>query len=362
MTERSSGERKSLASYASQDSATRAFCLYCHHHVDLTVSEPWYCTHCRRPYVPNAPATYLADRRFAPFRFWLPGFCLALVSGVTSYGIGLQTGELGLALFFAVPVSFGAILGFSVRCPLWVASALMLAVVVGVVCALVTVDLSGFFCGLMLIFVFTLPAFLGMVLGWLLRVWLKGTDWEQRVFLPLALLVLLPYIGQAIEVSLAPGFDVATVRTSLTLDATPADVWDALMFYEEVEAEPPWLLRLALPRPVGSFGDKTREGQYVRCKYDRGHIIKRIRQVDKHRKLGFEVVEQQLHFEKDIQLLDGAFTIHPCGAGKSTIVLTTRYQRKLTPPWLWQPIETEVVRTLHLHVLQGMAETVRKSG
>ena len=37
--------------------------------------------------------------------------------------------------------------------------------------------------------------------------------------------------------------------------------------------------------------------------------FKRIRRVDPHRKLEFEVVQQELHFEKDLLLLDGSFSI-----------------------------------------------------
>ena len=91
-----------------------------------------------------------------------------------SYAVGLQTGELGLALFFAVPISFGAILGFSVRCTLWVAGILVIALVCGVVCTLVTVNMAGFFCGLTLILIFALPAFVGMFLGFFLRVYSEG--------------------------------------------------------------------------------------------------------------------------------------------------------------------------------------------
>jgi hypothetical protein len=70
--------------------------------------------------------------------------------------------------------------------------------------------------------------------------------------------------------------------------------------------------------------------------------------------LAFEVIEQELHFERDISLRDGVFEILPAPDDRATIVVTTRYQRHLSPRWLWRPVERKVVHTLHGHVLEGM--------
>src|SRR5207247_5014102 len=76
------------------------------------------------------------------------------------------------------------------------------------------------------------------------------------------------------------------------------------------------------------------------------------------RRLTFEVVEQHLHFERDMTLRDGSFEIVPAEHGQATVVLTTRYERRLSPRWLWEPMERRIVHTLHAHVLEGMARQV----
>ena len=85
------------------------------------------------------------------------------------------------------------------------------------------------------------------------------------------------------------------------------------------------------------------------------------------RLLAFEVTEQQLHFERDIALLDGSFEVVPVAeidpvdtqaAPGCEIVLTTRYRRKLYPEAVWSPIERTVVHALHEHVLEGMRRSI----
>ncbi len=92
----------------------------------------------------------------------------------------------------------------------------------------------------------------------------------------------------------------------------------------------------------------------MRCVYERGHIVKQITEVRQERLLAFRVVEQKLHFERDVTLLDGSFELVPAEGMATQVVLTTRYVRHLYPEWLWGPIERKVVRALHGHVIDGM--------
>jgi len=312
------------------------------------------CTSCGWQYDTERPETYRSEPMFLRWKYWFPAVCLSVASGVISYAMCLTTGELGFALFVAVPISFGSILGYATRAHVWFVVLLALVVVGAVVCALMSMNLAGFFCGLTLAGIFVLPALVGVTLGLILRSLLKSSGWDQRWYLPLLMLAALPYLVQAIELRFPRRHEVATVTTSLTIDTTPEEAWHALTFYEEVEHEPSWLLRLALPRPLRSEGDKTREGSIVRCYYDRGELAKRISRVDPPGLLAFDVVGQELHFERDVRLLDGSFRLTGDALGHTQVELTTRYERQLAPKWLWEPIERMVVGSLHEHVLEGM--------
>ncbi len=294
------------------------------------------------------------------WKFWLPGFLTAVIAGVISYAVCLQSGELGFALFVAVPISVGAILGYATQTRYWVAVLLGLAATASIVAALVWMNAAGFFCGMTLSLIFMIPVLFGLLIGAIVRYSLKAMRWDQSWYLPLIGFIALPYAVQGIESSIPRGTEVATIRTDLHVQATPQEAYRAIMFYEEVEHDPPMLLNLALPKPISSEGRKDRVGEVVRCRYDRGWLVKRITRVEPGRALEFEVIEQHLHFERDVTLTGGSFRIEALPDGTSRITLTTDYERHLRPGWMWQPIERTVVHTLHEHVLEGMRRTAEK--
>jgi hypothetical protein len=134
----------------------------------------------------------------------------------------------------------------------------------------------------------------------------------------------------------------------------PADaLWQSLLTYEEVTLAPPWWLRLLLPRPLGTQGDKTRVGAVLPCHYEGGELTKRIVAVHAPRRLEFEVVTQRLGIEDCVRARRGSYEIRDCAAG-SEIELTTRYLVRLHPRWLWRPFEQWLAHRFHEHILQAM--------
>ncbi len=330
------------------------FCIRCNH--DLSEVYEEQCPRCGLQFDPLRAETFRTKPPFLLWNYWLPGFLASVICGVLSYSVCLLggQGDMGWALFVAVPISMGTILGYGTQTRYWLLVLLGLAVTGSVVFALVAMNIAGFFCGMMLSLFFLVPLMLGLAIGAALRYILKLTPWSQRWYLPLIGFIALPYIVQFTEDRLPRRTEIATVRTELHMHATAEEAWDAGMFYEEVDHPPRMLLNFALPRPVGSQGRKDRVGEIVRCQYDRGYLVKRISRVEPGQLMEFEVIEQQLHFERDVTLTGGSFQIVPGADGTSRVVLTTRYQRHLHPGVMWQPVEKEVVHTLHEHVLEGM--------
>jgi hypothetical protein len=332
-----------------------AYCLRCT--AELPDAQgPAHCPACGLQFDPARPETFVSHRGSSRWKFWLPGFLMSVTIGTLTYAGCLQSGDMGYALFFAVPVSFGAILGYACRVQTWAFVVLAILSIASVVVALLAMNLAGIFCGFTLGVIFLIPVFFGLLFGVLLRSILIASGWDHAWYFRwyVWLIAALPLIGQQIESRLPRRQDIAIVQTSLTVDATPAEAWNAIMFYEDVEHPPPWLLHLALPQPIRSEGNKEREGEIVRCFYNCGTISKRISRVEPGRRLSFEVVEAVMRSENYAELRDGHFEIEPQGGGQSRITLTTRYERKLRPAWVWEPIERKVIHTLHEHVLEGM--------
>jgi ribosomal protein L37E len=336
--------------------AVTPYCRRCGEQL-LTLNQPSICGACGLQYDPARPETYATHRSSSRWKFWLPGFLLSVLIGTLTYAGCLQSGAtMGWALFVAVPICFGAILGYACRLQTWAFAVLGILAIATVIFVLISQSLAGIFCGFTLGIIFLVPTFLGLLCGIILRMFLVAGKWDHAWYFRwyVWLIAALPLIGQQIEDRIPRRTEIAVIKTGLTIDSTPEEAWNAIMFYEDVEHAPPWLLHLALPQPIRSEGSKQKEGEIVTCFYNCGEIKKRISKVDAPRKLAFDVVGIQMRSENYARLKDGSFEIEPLGDKQCRITLTTRFERKLQPAFFWEPIEHKVIHTLHGHVLEGM--------
>ena len=333
---------------------SEGYCLRCDR--PLLVEVSGRCQYCFLSYDASRPETYSPVRRTSRWKFWLPGFLAAVASGVISYALCLQAGEMGWALFVAVPISFGAILGYGTRVTTWAYAGLSIIGVTAIVLLLISMNLAGFFCGATLGIIFVIPVIFGIAIGAVLRAWLIIGGWDHRWYFRWFVwaFAFLPYGVQAVELLLPGREEVRVVRTDLHVNATPQEAWSAIMFYEEVRHDPPWLLYLALPKPQRSEGNLRKEGEVVRCFYDSGYLAKRISRVVPNRLVEFDVVKQEIGAERNVKLLGGSFEVEAAPGGGSRVVVTTRYQRTLEPTFMWEATERKVIHTLHGHVLEGI--------
>jgi hypothetical protein len=153
---------------------------------------------------------------------------------------------------------------------------------------------------------------------------------------------------------------VEPVETMVHLDASPDAVWRGMLFYEEVPHRAMPLLRLFLPAPIRTEGDKTRVGAIIRCTYEGGNLEKRITAAEPGRSVRFDVLVQRLGIEDCISMNDGSYEIRPDSTG-SEVVLTTRYRGHLRPRWLWRLFEHYLAHRMHRHILDGMRAVVAAS-
>jgi hypothetical protein len=149
---------------------------------------------------------------------------------------------------------------------------------------------------------------------------------------------------------------IDVVTTTATFDAPPDDVWQRMMFYEEVPHRPPLLLRTFLPVPVRTQGNGKEVGTVVACTYTRGGLTKRITVLDRPRLVRFEVLDQHLGIERCMTTVEGAYEFRAEGRG-TVVALTTQYRGHLRPRWVWRPLERLLAHQLHRHILDGMGAT-----
>ncbi len=150
------------------------------------------------------------------------------------------------------------------------------------------------------------------------------------------------------------------VATSVHFHASPETVWQQMLSYEEVPVRPPLLLRVLLPHPVRTEGDKTCVGASVQCRYKGGEMVKRIKVVEPPRLVQFEVTEQHLGIEGCVTTLGGSYELRSRG-DQTEVVLTTNYRGHLRPRYFWRPFERFLAHELHRHILGGMRASLPRA-
>ena len=168
---------------------------------------------------------------------------------------------------------------------------------------------------------------------------------------------LLSLVGRLFPRNLA----TEVVATSVRFHASPETVWQRMLTYEDVPAPPPLLLRVLLPYPVRTEGDKTCVGASIQCTYKGGDMVKRITVVERPHLVQFEVTQQRLGIEGCITTLGGSYEIRSCG-DQTEVVLTTNYRGYLRPRYFWRPLERFLAHQLHRHILDGMRASLPRPG
>lgn len=150
----------------------------------------------------------------------------------------------------------------------------------------------------------------------------------------------------------------ATVVTRMVFDAPPAQVWDGLVFYEELGGRPPWHLRLLLPVPIGTKGKVSAVGDEATCLYEGGHLLKRITEIQRGDLYEFEVAEQALSVGGGMRLSGGRYTLRGLPEGRTEVSVETRYLSRKWPRWFWRPLEKMVCHLFHRYLLGAMRRQV----
>lgn len=153
------------------------------------------------------------------------------------------------------------------------------------------------------------------------------------------------------------------VRTRMRIAASPERVWDALMFYEQIDARPPLYLRMLLPLPTGTDSRTAALGDDVRCSYEGGgYLLKRLTRIDPLHHYGFEVVEQKLALGGGLKLSGGCYALRELPSSGTELSVTTRYSGARRPRWLWKAVEAAVCHGFHRYLLASIRARVDSAG
>jgi hypothetical protein len=150
----------------------------------------------------------------------------------------------------------------------------------------------------------------------------------------------------------------SSIVTRMSFAASPAQVWQGLKFYEEIDEPPPLHLRLLLPVPIRSDGRISEVGGEAECLYEGGHLLKRITRIQRGQLYEFEVAEQQLSVGGGMRLSGGRYALRELDDGRTEVTLQTRYVSSKWPRWFWKPLERLVCHWFHRYLLGSMRRTI----
>jgi len=314
------------------------------------------CPECGRGFDPDLPHTYSTKPPFVRWRFWLPGFLLAAGGGAILYIALILLSGWGAAVTVAAPFAIGAAIGYRCRVRTFVLVLLSIAATCIVILTLFTLSFVGIFCGLVLMGVALGPVLIGAAIGAFLRMGLKRSQFDQRWYLPMLILVVCVGTLGLVERLTHRPHAIESVVTSVNIPAPVGKAWNAVMFYEEVRHRPPWLLRLGLPKPLYTHGSTRRIGDIKTCVYSKGHLTKRVTEYSLDHRLAFDVIEQDRIENHSVRLTQGSFDFTSIGPEQTRVDLTTSYEPKLGPRWIWRPAEELAIHSMHRHILEGMRQ------
>lgn len=308
------------------------------------------------------PIAHTLRLPYVGWKFWMPAWIAMLAaSGLTVIIVAVALKNWGSALWIGLPLAFGIPLGYTGRFRI---GGYLIAVLTGVACVALTLaslSLAGAFCGLSLAVILFGPIVLGSLVGWVLRRTLRTTSFSQRDYLALLGAFAIP-IGWAMLEGPGRYGSVERCSTQQVIAAPVNAVWRSVVFLEDVRRRPPLILRIGLAHPLYTIGQAKAPGDQRVCVYNRGRIAKQVSEIREGQLLAFDVVEQSIGYEHDVRLVSGSFELESLDNNTTVVTLTTSYQPRLTPRFVWRPFEQLAVRTLHRHVLSEMGERARTVG
>lgn len=149
------------------------------------------CPECGRQFDRTDPTTYTTIPAFTRWKFWTPGFLLVLFGGGGMYLLSRPIADLNAATTVAIPFCVGALVGYACRVGKFMLVVGAIALLSGFWLAVLNLDVTGLFCGTMMVAIASGPLLLGAACGWALRSLLKESNFDQRWHLPMLPFVLL---------------------------------------------------------------------------------------------------------------------------------------------------------------------------
>jgi hypothetical protein len=259
---------------------------------------------------------------------------------------------LGYTMFLVLPGVTGFVTAMTSR--FWSSVGISLLITLAVCLGgLLFSGLEGLVCVLMAFPILVITAMLGAGIGLAIRDHVTNDSKFSLGIMPLLAGISIFGAGK-VENELTTGVRTETVVSSITIDATPEDVWDALLEFDRVEGPKPLLMRCGLPIPESCTTEGTGVGSQRTCHFNSGFVRERVTRWEPGQCLEFDVVDVQLPGRHWLGFQGAKYTLETTDTGQTLVKRTTIVTSTLRPAIYWQFFERLGTETEHEYILKSL--------
>ena len=277
--------------------------------------------------------------------------------------VTLMMRSYGMTLFLATPFMLGGVTAYvhnhnHPRSAGETTMVVMLSLFI-VGATLLLFALEGVVCVLMAAPIAIVAAELGGIVGRYAAINSDGPPRSAAFFA-----IVLP-AGMMVD-RIAPTPPVYEAITSIVVNAPPDRVWENVIRFNDITAQPSLLFRLGIAYPMRARITGSGVGAIRRCEFSTGAFVEPITKWDAPRTLSFGVTSQPdalrelspyrhvnaPHVKGFFKAQRGEFRLVALPAGRTRLEGSTWYSLQIYPNAYWRPIAQLIVHSIHTRVLE----------
>ncbi len=281
---------------------------------------------------------------------------------ISVYGLG----SYGAAMFFGTPVITGAVASYILNRNRMRGVGLTLihsTLTMAVACAaFLLMGLEGIICIVMAMPIMIPLGLFGALVGRSIACSLHRQGRNEQSGL-LGCMLVLPFIaGIEIATQQNPTFEVVS---SIKIDAPIENVWENVIHFSDISAEPSWYFKMGIAYPTRAHIDGSGVGAQRFCEFSTGTFVEPITAWERPTKLSFNVSEQPEpmfeltpyrhihppHLTGAFRSTRGEFRLAAIGPHSTLLEGSTWYQLDVRPLTYWSVWTDWILHRIHFRVL-----------
>lgn len=297
-----------------------------------------------------------------------------LAFGATFLSIN-ALGDYGWGLFVGLPFFLGLIsvliYGFHAPRGVWPSLLVALISVVLVSAALFALAVEGLICLMMAAPLGVILALFGGLIGYVIQ---RRPTYMAESFQVFSLMLLALPLLLGLEHAAGQEPPLFEVRTAVSINAPPEQVWQNLVAFTELPPPTERLFKTGIAYPIRAEISGRGVGAVRHCIFSTGAFVEPIEVWDEPRLLKFGVTAQPPvmnevsvytdlrppHLENYLHSRKGQFLLTRLPDGGTRLEGTTWYQNDFWPGLYWKQWSDYIIHRIHLRVLEHIKQESEK--